>query len=174
MALLVLSMTLTLGCQNSAELNAQRVASLVRSADYVGLGDLLGQEDLDLRCRAAKALSWVHSAKALNQQAQVLTMTGCQWKLRSEAAWRLMEEKAPSWQGLLLPLLKDSERGVRWNVAKILGSHGNAEAMPVLTACEADSDLFVAAWCKWAGCKLRRDTGCKKPNMDLRDGKTGP
>jgi len=174
MVLLVLSMSLTLGCRDSADLQAHRVASLVRAADYAGLGALLSHEDLDLRCRAAKALSWVHSPKASEQQKRVLTVTGCKWKLRSETAWRLMEEKAPRWQAMLLPLLKDPERGVRWNVAKILGSHGNAEAMPTLTACEADSDLFVAAWCKWAGCKLQRDAGCKKPNMDLRDGKTGP
>lgn len=172
--LLVLSMALTLGCRDSADAHAHRVASLVRSADYVGLGALLTHEDLDLRCRAAKALSWVRSPKASKQQAQVLTLAGCQWKLRSETAWRLMEEKAPSWQRLLLPLLKDSERGVRWNVAKILGSYGNAQAMASLTACVTDSDLFVAAWCQWAGCKLRRDVECKKPNMDLRDGRTGP
>jgi HEAT repeat protein len=174
MLLLVLSMPLILGCRDSVELNAQRVASLVKTADYAELGTLLSHEDLDLRCRAAKALSWVHSAKASEEQQRVLTVTGCKWKLRSEAAWRLMEEKAPRWQAMLLPLLKDSERGVRWNVAKILGFHGNAQAMLALTACVVDSDLFVAAWCKWAGCKLRQDAGCKKPNMDLRDGKTGP
>jgi HEAT repeat protein len=170
----ILATTLLLGCRDSTDANVHKVAVLVRAADYAGLGQLLSHRDMDLRCRAAKALSWIRTSRASAQHLQLLTVTGCKWKPRAEAAWRLMEENAPNWQQHLLPMLKDKEREMRWNVARILGIRGNAEALGALSKCQLDIDPFVAAWCAWSSCKLENGDGCKKPNMDLRDGKTGP
>lgn len=69
------------------------------------------------------------------------------------------------------------ERELRWNLARVLGLMKAPEALDALAECAVDGDEFVAAWCVWAQCQIRGDSSgdvCRRPNMDLTNGKPAP
>ena len=162
------------GCRDAVDDNVATVARHVRANDYAALSALLDSSDEDLRCRAAKALVWARSKAAVEQHVALLKYDRCGWEVRAEAAWRLLEEEAFDQWPALAAQLADPDPAIRWNMAKVLGKMGEPAAIELLTQCVGDSDAFVAAWCKWAVCKLDGGADCSEPNMDLTEGKPGP
>jgi HEAT repeat protein len=166
------------GCRDAIDESTAVVAQHLRARDYAGLLELAQSGDEDLKCRAANALSWVQSPEAVPHQVALLSVSGCDWPVRSETMWRLIETGATDQIPAMFPMLKDPVKEVRWNAARILGHFGDPVARPALTECLSDANPFVAAWCGWGLCQIDVQTSgsgkCKRPNMDVSKGKTGP
>ncbi len=160
-------------CLILAGCTSDPVADKVRAKDYAGLLELAQSGDEDLECRAMKALGWVRHPDAAKAQVEVIAVTGCSWKLRTEPAWRLVEQDLKQYIPGLLPYLEDPKEDVRWNIARVLGHFGDPAARPALVQCQADDNPFVAAWCAWSVCRI--DEGdCDRPNMNLVNGEPAP
>ena len=162
------------GCQGAEEKNATRIRGLQREGDLEALKSLLDTDDADLRCRAEKAVVWTRSLALAETHAALLGGHPCDWRVQTEAAWRLFEEDAPNAVPALVAALADPAPEVRWNVARILGYLRAEPARAALGRCESDADKFVAAWCRWSVCKLDGRPDCHRPNMNLTNGKPAP
>ncbi len=172
--IVVAALVLHAGCRDRVDDNVATISGLVKASDYAGLVALLDSEDADLKCRAAKTLSWVRSPEAADAHVRLLSLEGCPWNLSVEAAWRLLEERAYDKTDKLVEQLSAKDRKMRWNIAKILGIMGDPDTRPALQTCLDDSDAFVRAWCGWAICQIDKTPDCAVPNMDLTEGKRGP
>lgn len=168
LAPLLLVLPFCLSCRDAVDESVATVASLLRAQDYQALRTIAFDDSVetDHRCRAARALAWARAKVAVPAHRELLTFTACGWKVRAEAAWRLVEggevEAIPD----IVALLSEPQRELRWNAARVLGHLGHAGARPALEACREDGDELVAAWCVWAVCEL--DGGdCERPVMDL-------
>ncbi len=162
------------GCRDKTDNHVANISKLVHDKDFDGLLELTRSDDAELKCRAARTLSWVRAPEAAEAHAALLTLEGCQWNIPVEAAWRLMEEDATDKLPDVIAQLGAKDRKMRWNIAKVLAKWEKPEALPHVQKCMADPDAFVAAWCGWSVCELTGGPDCPTPNMDLRDGMRGP
>ena len=162
------------GCTEPQTENAARIGALVRAQDFGAMVALLDSEDPDLRCRAARTLSWTTHPSAREAHWRLLDYDRCGFGYRIDAAWRLIETKAEGALARIIPMIADKDERVRWNIAKLIGKKKIQEARAEVRQCRKDPDIFVAAWCGWATCELDGNKNCKTPEMDLTLGLPAP
>jgi len=163
-----------LGCQDAKKSDAVQVGELVRNNDLKGLTLLLDNDDKNLKCAAAKALSWMKTPQAISVQTRVMAMPICGWRVSTEAMWRIAEMQRPNVLETLKPALSDRRPEVRWNAAAAVLKNSDASGAAMLEQCINDTNKFVAAWCRYGRCKLLAQSNCDKPNMNLTNGRPAP
>jgi len=148
-------------------------AEAVRSQSYASAATQLESKHEDVRCAAAKAISWARSPELASIQVHVLSLKECDWKTRIEAAWRLYELNHTSALDDVHTLLTDDDRRIRWNAAHLLGSWTQRLSTSLLDACASkDTDMVVREWCAWASCQIAAThraakAVCTRPIMEL-------
>lgn len=162
-----------LSCNSIEKTGSTHVGDMVRNNDLKSLQSLLNHKDKELQCAAAKALSWMQQPEAAAVQKRLIKLSTCDWRISSESIWRITARGKNVIESIQEGL-GDPRPEIRWNTAYALMKHGDAEATDVLKKCVNDHDKYVAAWCQYALCKLLSQTNCKKPNMNLTNGKPAP
>ena len=155
-----------------------QVTDAVRARDFSALMALRDNPDEALACKAVQAVVWARGPELAPHHQALLTFQRCPSKIRSEAAWALLEEldaeAAPGSLPALTAALTDADEKVRWNVARVIGLLGVPSGRDGLKACQSDPNKFVAAWCVWSSCVLADGPDCRRPNMNLTNGKPAP
>ncbi len=155
------------------------VGERARARDFAALTALAEGDDEAVRCKALGVVAWARGGDVVQAHLRAVGNERCGWKPRAESAFRLAEEltgdeRRPA-VAALAPLLTAQEPELRWNVARALGHLAHPDALPALLACAGDSNKFVAAWCVWSRCRIETpDDSCRKPNMNLTNGKPAP
>ncbi len=169
-----LSAAVLCGCKSKATEDSSRLAAMARAGDFEGIAQLMDSDDPELRCRAAKLIGWTSNPKARPAQVRLTAYTRCRWQDQVEAAWRLFEADADAARAAITAQLSHERHEARWNMAKLLGKMEHPKSIPDLEPCTRDNNKFVAAWCEWAICRIKKKSACKEPNMDLTNGEPAP